>query len=92
VITLKKMLNFIILGLLVMGMVAISGCADKAAEQTEETIAETVNETADQAVNATEQAVMNVTETVPAIVGEAEETVAETVNETTEAVNETISE
>lgn len=29
----KKMLNFILLGLLVVSLVAISGCTDKAAEQ-----------------------------------------------------------
>jgi len=79
------MLNFLLLGLLVIGFVAISGCADNATEQVEETVNETVGE----AVNATEQ-VMNET-AYPAIV-EAEETVGEILNETAEAVNETLNE
>lgn len=84
-ITLKKMLNFLILGLLVMGIVAISGCADNAVEQANETM----NETAGQAMNATEQAVTNATENVSIVVVAGAE---ETVNATAAAVNETVNE
>jgi hypothetical protein len=37
----KKVLNFLVLGLLVVSLVAISGCADKAAEPTEQPTNET---------------------------------------------------
>ncbi|WP_321420668.1 hypothetical protein [uncultured Methanomethylovorans sp.] len=37
----KKVLNFLVLGLLVVSLVAISGCADKTAETTEKTTNET---------------------------------------------------
>ncbi|WP_321418274.1 hypothetical protein [uncultured Methanomethylovorans sp.] len=73
------MLNFLILGLLVMGLVAISGCADK-------TVEKTVNETTT-AVNETTTTTVN--ETVVPIVNE---TTTTTVNETTEVVNKTLNE
>ncbi len=38
----KKVLNFLVLGLLLVGLVAISGCADKT---TDTTVEETANET-----------------------------------------------
>jgi len=37
----KKVLNFLVLGLLVVSLVAISGCTDKAAEPTEQPTSET---------------------------------------------------
>jgi ABC-type amino acid transport substrate-binding protein len=46
---LKKLLNFLLLGLFVVALVAISGCADKTAEQAvEQTTNQTVNQTAEQ--------------------------------------------
>lgn len=68
-----------------MGIVAISGCADKAVEQTNETM----NETAGQAMNATEQAATNATENVSTVVVAGAE---EKVNATAATVNETVNE
>ncbi len=81
---LKKMLNFMLCGLLVFGLVAISGCADKATEEVEET----VNDTVDQASNVTEE----VSETVYPSIIEAEETAEDLLNKTASVGNETLHE
>lgn len=75
--TLKKIFNFLLLGLLVIGFVAFSGCADKNVEETVNNTTTTVKETINTTVN----------ETVVPIVAETTTTI---VNETTEIVNETI--
>jgi flagellar biosynthesis/type III secretory pathway protein FliH len=74
--TLKKIFNFLLLGLLVIGFVAFSGCADKTVEETVNETTTTVNET-----------ITTANETVVPIVAE---TTTEVVNNTTKVVNETV--
>jgi hypothetical protein len=90
---LKKMFNFLLLGLLVTGLVTISGCTDKTVEQTvgqivnetTQIVGENINQTVGQVVNQTKQTVgENITHTVGDTINQ---TVGEAMNQQTEGEN-----
>jgi hypothetical protein len=90
---LNKKLNFLLLGLLVIGLVTISGCTDKIVEQTVEQIVnqstqivgENINQTVGEVVNQTKQTVgENITHTVGDTINQ---TVGEAVNQQTVGEN-----
>lgn len=91
VMILQKMLKFLLMGLLVAGMVSISGCTDKTVEQTvgekinetKEAVGQNINQTVGKAVNQTKEAAgQAINQTVGMAVNETKEAVGNAVNQT----------